>query len=587
MGLSQKGEDYSTKRLIGDYWYFLKGHRVKFTIFSIIVLTAAMFTYVNSYLLGKIVDFFIKYEQGASLTGFYILVGLLAFFGSSMILMRSYGKLNLVKIGAEARKRIRIITMAKLVDLELKWHEKENTGSKVQKLQGGSDSFYKGFSFFSNEGIEILAGLVGSILIFIFISWKYALFGVIYAALYIGGEIYFNSQMRYWQLQITKASERVSGKIHESAANVLSVKALGLKESIKSSTKKEEEEYYRIWLKNKEIGHKKLRYTKVYAALGYAGFVLFIGLDAARGVIDAATVFVFANYFARLRSAMEMISNTLNNMIEIQTGVGRIMNLLDEKIREREDPSLLEVNPDWEKVEFSDVSFKYKEKWVLKNFSLTINRGDKIGLVGKSGCGKSTLSKLLLGLYIPQQGNIKIDGVELMKYKQSSINKTISIVLQDSEMFNLPLAANISISSDKPSDESLKRAVEIANIQPLIDKLPSGLKTLIGEKGYKVSGGERQRLGIARAVYSNPDLLILDEATSHLDSKTEQVIQNNLERQLKDKTLLIIAHRLSTLRNVDKIIVMDSGNIVEEGKFEDLVKKRGTFYNLYRIQKKD
>ncbi|MBS3074621.1 ATP-binding cassette domain-containing protein, partial [Candidatus Pacearchaeota archaeon] len=178
---------------------------------------------------------------------------------------------------------------------------------------------------------------------------------------------------------------------------------------------------------------------------------------------------------------------------------------------------------------------------------------------------------------------VTFDGVSLENIKQSSISKRISIVLQDSEMFNMSLEDNVMISGEENS-KHLSWAAKVANLKPVIKNLPKGLKTIIGEKGYKLSGGERQRVGIARAVYRNSDILILDEATSHLDSKTEKIIQENLERELHGKTMIIIAHRLSTLKNVDRIIVMDEGKIVEEGKFDELIKKRGLFSQIYKIQ---
>ncbi len=585
MGGISKKEDYSTKRLSKDLWFFLKGQRLKFSFYLSLVFVSNLIPYPTLYLLGKIVDFFIVYDKSVSLKPFYIYVIIIGFLGAAQLYLRSIGKLNIADIGSRIKKNVRVMAFSRLMNLELSWHEKENTGSKMQKIQGGSNSIYSGFSFMANEGVQIVAGIIGSIFLFIFLEWKYALFGLVYALIYLYGEIYFNKKLKRVQVRLARMAEKVSGKIHESASNILAIKALGLKESVIKSTNANETAYYKVWLEYKQLGHRRLRSVKILTALGYAGFILLLGLDAANGVIQAATIFVMAGYFNRLSGSMDLVSQTLQMMIEIRIGIGRVMMLLDERIRQRESPDLNIIKDNWKSLEIDNLSFKYRDKLVLKNFSLTIARGEKIGIAGASGSGKSTISKLILGLYDPIQGEIKVDGKPLSSIKQSSINERISIVLQDSEMFNLPLKDNISISGEN-NELLLKKAIRVSHLQPVISKLSLGMNTLIGEKGYRLSGGERQRMGIARAVYTNPDMIIFDEATSHLDSKTESIIQENLEKELKDKTMVFIAHRLSTLKNVDRIIVLEGGRIIEEGSFNELIAKKGLFYQTYKLQSK-
>jgi len=178
-----------------------------------------------------------------------------------------------------------------------------------------------------------------------------------------------------------------------------------------------------------------------------------------------------------------------------------------------------------------------------------------------------------------------VDDIDLKEFKHTSITDTVGVVLQEAEMFNLSLLENVTISSTKVDAEKFKKAAQISQLEPIIKQLPSGLNTLIGEKGYQLSGGQRQRVGIARAVYKDSSILVLDEATSALDSKTEDLIQKSLDKHLKNATMLIIAHRLSTLRNVDRIIMMEKGKIIESGTFEQLLQQRGKFYELYQLQK--
>ncbi|MBD3318680.1 ATP-binding cassette domain-containing protein [Candidatus Woesearchaeota archaeon] len=233
---------------------------------------------------------------------------------------------------------------------------------------------------------------------------------------------------------------------------------------------------------------------------------------------------------------------------------------------------------DWKRMVFDRVSFRYRDKWVLKNFSLVIMRNDRIGIVGKSGSGKSTVAKLLLGLYTPTRGRILVDGIDLNAFTRHSRVRQIGAVLQDAEVFNDTLARNIAVGMAVNTDR-VNAAIRDSGLQSVVNRLPRGHKTVIGEKGYCFSGGERQRLGIARALYRDVPCIIFDEATSSLDTATERDVQRAVDAL--QKTVLIIAHRLSTLKNMDRIVVMQKGRIVEDGTFEQLTQRRGIFAQLH------
>jgi len=272
-------------------------------------------------------------------------------------------------------------------------------------------------------------------------------------------------------------------------------------------------------------------------------------------------------------------------LIRIKADMARFMTIYKLGVNNRHGTETLEKK--WERINFKNLSFRYKQKYVLKDFNLNVQKGEKIGIVGKTGSGKSTLIKLLLGLYPLQKGKISIGGKTLESYSQETLNDNFSVVLQESEMFNTSLKENVMISAKEHSNKRFKKALEISQLDELVGKLPQSVHSLLGEKGYKVSGGERQRVGIARAIYKNTPILILDEATSALDSKTEKKIQEAMNTTFADKTMIIIAHRLSTLKNTDRIIVLDKGKIVEEGSFNSLLKQKGLFYEYYELQKKE
>ncbi|MDO8509262.1 MAG: ABC transporter ATP-binding protein [Nanoarchaeota archaeon] len=583
--VSQKRIQYPIKTFSKDMWNFLEGNRFKYIFFIMIRICSEAIPFVIAYFLGLTIDFFTVYEKGQSLSKFYLYVSAIGVLGMVQVWSRMFAKLNSSIIGAKTRQKVRELSISKLIDLELEWHEKEGSGSKIQKINQGSMYVYKFFSdFTNNRSLSTLVGIIGSLTIFFVLGWKYAIFSIIYTSIFLNMEYYFNKKLSYWNNEMHKISEKISGKIHESASNVLSVKALGLRNVFQESTKGDEVEYYKIWLSMKKTGNAKMNVSKTFAALGYALFLLLVGLDFSEGIITLGSILIFAAYFDKLRSSLNDVSEMVDGFIEIKSGVGRLMTILGVDVFNKESNDLLEVPLNWQKIEFKNVNFNYSHKEVLKNFNLVIKRGEKIGVVGSSGCGKSTLTKLLLGLYDIKSGGIYIDGKNINKFKHSSITNNLTPVLQDSEMFDMTLAENIAISSSSRSKILLLKSIRISSLNSVINKLPKGLSTLLGEKGYKVSGGERQRIGIARAVYKNSPMLILDEATSHLDSKTEQYIQKQLEKELTDKTLLIIAHRLSTLKGVDRIIVMENGKIVEEGKFSDLIMKRQKFYKFYQLQ---
>lgn len=580
-------KNYGNTNFLKDIWKFLEGNKLKFSFFVFIRALSEIGPFAIAFLLGMTIDFFTTYETGQELMRFYILVILIGVIGVSQVLIRMWSKMNCSIIGAKTRKRVRELSMSRLMDLELKWHEKEDTGSKIQKINYGGHYIYSFFSDFTNNHLIIITmGIFGSLAIFFVLGLQYALFALGYIFIFLLIERYYSKKLSYWTEEMHKISEKVSGKIHESASNILSVKSLGLKNVFKKSTKKYEEQYYKIWFNAKKTGKMKMVVTQSFAAIGSALFLLIVGYDFVSQSITLGSILVFTTYFNKLRLSLNRVSHTVNLYIQIKTSTGRLMTILGKKIFDRESSKLLEIPKNWEKIEFRNVSFKYRKKLILDNLNLVIKRGEKIGIVGRSGCGKSTITKLLLGLSKIQSGGIYIDGRDINKFKHSSITHNITAVLQDSEMFDITLAENITISSLKKDSLLLNKVIKISALDKVIKKLPKGILTLLGEKGYKISGGERQRIGIARAIYKNSDILILDEATSHLDSKTENNIQKQLERELTKKTILIIAHRFSTLKNVDKILVMNKGKIIEKGNFNELIKKKGLFFELYKIHSK-
>lgn len=253
--------------------------------------------------------------------------------------------------------------------------------------------------------------------------------------------------------------------------------------------------------------------------------------------------------------------------------------------------SIVEIDNPIEKESFDNqitienISFKYEDDLVLKNFSLTVPKGKTVALVGQSGSGKSTIANLITRFYDVNEGEIKIDGENIKKLSKKSLRGLMGLVNQDSILFNDTVANNLKIGKENATEEEIMEALEIANAWEFVKELPNGINTNIGDSGGKLSGGQKQRLSIARAVLKNPPIMILDEATSALDTESERLVQDALENMMKNRTSIVIAHRLSTIQNADAIIVMQKGEIVEQGKHQELLDKKGVYNNLVKMQK--
>lgn len=262
----------------------------------------------------------------------------------------------------------------------------------------------------------------------------------------------------------------------------------------------------------------------------------------------------------------------------------RVIEILETEstIKDPENPETLTDLK--EQISFDNISFKYQEEYVLKNFSLDVPKGHTVAIVGQSGSGKSTLANLLTRFYDVNKGEIRIDGINIKNTTQHDLRSLIGLVTQDSILFNDSIKGNLLVAKEDATDEEIVKALKIANAWEFIEAMPEGIDTNIGDSGNKLSGGQKQRISIARAVLKNPPIMILDEATSSLDTESERLVQDALDKMMENRTSLVIAHRLSTIQNAHNIVVLSKGEIVEQGKHADLLAQKGMYYNLVKMQ---
>ena len=300
--------------------------------------------------------------------------------------------------------------------------------------------------------------------------------------------------------------------------------------------------------------------------------------------LKAEEFFGYIVLFYTVLNPIKAITTAYYNIQKGEASAERIMEVLNTENSIKDKPNAALKDGFINKIEFKNISFKYKDTFVLKDFSLTINKGKTVALVGKSGSGKSTLANLITRFYDVNKGDVFIDNQNIKNVTKKSLRDLMGIVSQDSILFNDTIANNIKLGTQDATDAAVLEAATIANADEFIQNLPEKYNTNIGDSGNTLSGGQKQRLAIARAVLKNPPIMILDEATSALDTESEQFVQLALEKMMLNRTSLVIAHRLSTIQKADTIVVMKKGKIVEQGKHEELLALKGEYYKLVTMQ---
>ncbi len=262
----------------------------------------------------------------------------------------------------------------------------------------------------------------------------------------------------------------------------------------------------------------------------------------------------------------------------------RVLEILETESVIQDLPNALVKDSFENRIGINNISFKYQDEWVLEDFSLQVPKGHTVALVGQSGSGKSTIANLLTRFYDVNEGSIDIDGKDIKQITQASLRGLLGLVTQDSILFNDTVKGNLLVAKETATDEEIIAALKVANAWEFVRELPQGVDTNIGDSGNKLSGGQKQRLSIARAVLKNPPIMILDEATSALDTESERLVQDALEKMMQNRTSVVIAHRLSTIQNADNIVVLSKGKIVEQGKHQELLSKKGVYHSLVEMQ---
>ena len=427
--------------------------------------------------------------------------------------------------------------------------------------------------------------ILGYVVMMVNISWQLTVFSILYlpvVALIIGSIV---KRLRHPAQQGQERMGEMVSVMEESLSGVKAIKSYNAFGYISSKFRKINQVMSDILL---SMARKQQAASPMSEFLGITAIsvvLVFGGSLVTKGVMTAAG---FVAYIAAFSQLTRPLRSFIDQFANINQGIAageRIFSIIDAEsaVQDKADAVALEEFKD--KIEFKNISFSYdSSREVLHDVSFTVRKGETVALVGPSGGGKSTLSELIPRFYDPAVGEISIDGKSLTDYTQESLREKMGIVSQDTILFNDSIRANIAMGREDATEEQIVAAAKIANAHDFIMQTEAGYDTNVGDRGMKLSGGQRQRLSIARAVLRNPEILILDEATSALDTESEKLVQEALTSLLEGRTSVVIAHRLSTIHNADRIIVIDSGRIAEQGTHAELMEKNGIYAKLIEMQ---
>jgi ATP-binding cassette, subfamily B, bacterial len=573
------------------------------TVFLFVVILDAAVGIANPLIYRAIINNGILKGNSTLIIHLAVLVGILAIFDGAFGLTQSYLS---AKIGASIVLSLRAKLFAHIQQMPLAFFTRTQTGALVSRLNNDVSGAQGAFT-------DILSNVVGNVITVALIlgamfvlSWQITLAALILLPLFI-------FPARFWgrKLQaITRESYDLTAAMNNLMVERFNVAGAQLAKLF-GRRQEENRTFETKAARVSDIGIKRTIYGRIFftALLLMASFATALaygwgGVLAVKHLLDVGTVVALVSYLARIYAPLVGLSNIQVSVMTALISFERVFEVLDLLPVIQEKPGAIAIPQDPARVSFDHVSFRYPsasevslaslesiavpdktlEKTVLYDITFTVEPGQLVALVGPSGAGKTTITQLVARLYDVQSGTVSVNGIDVRDAKLDSLHQRIGIVTQDAHLFHDTIRANLLYAKPGATDAEIADALRAAQILPLVESLPKGYDTLVGERGYRFSGGEKQRLAIARLLLKAPDIVILDEATAHLDSESEAAIQRALDIALAGRTSILIAHRLSTILKADQILVVQNGRIVQRGRHSELLEEPGIYAELYQRQ---
>ena len=511
----------------------------------------------------------------------------IALFVSSAILnyIQAY---MLAVVTAKYTKLLREKIINKISLLPISYFDTHKIGDTLSRMTNDIDIIATSLSQEVADISLSLTTLIGVTVLMLTISVPLSLitFVVVPLSVFVVAKIAKFAQKYFREQQVTLGV--LNSKIEESYSGQIIIKSNSHEAASLDDFNKTNEKLTRAARRAQIFSSLSFPVTHIFTNLGYVAVCIVGGILVIEQKLSIGGIQAFLNYVNRFNRPITEIASTTSTIQALLAASERIFEFLNEPEEEPDQVSPQEIANIKGAVEFNNISFSYDKKTpVIKNFSVKVKPGQKVAIVGPTGAGKTTIINLLMRFYEPDSGYITIDGVPIKEMRRQDVRQLFGMVLQDTWLFSGSITDNLRYGNQHASLEDVKKAAKVSNVDHVIEALPRNYSTKISEDSENISAGEKQLLTIARAMVANPPMMILDEATSNVDTRTEELIQAAFEKITNGRTSFVIAHRLSTIRNSDLILVMKDGNVVEQGNHNELLKKNGFYAELYNSQFKE
>jgi ATP-binding cassette subfamily B protein len=577
----------SDKEVLRRLIVYMKPYKKEFSLVVFLMLFGLAIQMLPPLIIGFIVDIVGSDVLSRDDKILYIIIIAITFlvalaFGNLVMYIQS---MILQKIGQKTVVTLRNDVFTHIENLSIGQINSVPVGKLVTRVMNDTNTISEMYTSVAVNLIRNLLYLVAILIALFIINVKITLFVLMVVPFVILASVFFRKYSRASYRRVRANVSEVNAFLSENLSGMKVTQIFNQEEKKKAEFKKHSKKLRNSYLQ--EILVFGI-YRPIVYALSMVGILLtlYIGYQEVISLaFSAGLLFTYYFYVGDFFEPIQQLAEQLNTLQNAFASAEKVFDVLDTKpdIVDREDAIELETFTG--SIEFKDVWFSYlPDEWVLKGVSFKVNPGDTVAFVGATGSGKTTILALIVRNYDIQKGQILIDGIDIQKIKRSSLRKHIGQMLQDVFLFSGSITDNITLRDDSMTFEHVEASSKYVGANTFIDKLPDGYNHLVKERGNNFSSGQRQLISFARALVYKPSLMILDEATANIDSETEELIQESLEKMMSISTMLIVAHRLSTIQHSDKIIVMQAGEIKEEGSHQELLTQKGLYYNLYKLQ---